>query len=451
MEIKTVLYLFLTLILISSCAVDKKVIWIKQAGDINSKANGFSICSDNLGNVYTTGNFSGKLSISGMDTIESENKNDCFISKYDKNGKILWVKTISGISDETGNSITIDNNQDIIIVGNFYKEIKIAKTKIKAKGNADIFIAKYNKQGVLLWYKILGSYGMDDAHQVKIDNSNNIYVAGRLSHSIKVDNVILKSHGGIDGFIMKLNTEGNLIFGKTIGGKEDDDIDKISFDNNNNIFISGVVSDSVFYDSNLILTTGYLNQYFAKISNKGNLSWIKTYGEDSNHQIWDMNVDKFGSIYLTGYHSGEITINNTKYPSISNQDYSMYLVKFTKRGEFEWFRNFSTKGNGYGHSIAIDKKNNILLSGSFYKSIKIGRKKHKTKNGSGNVLLKFNQKGKIIDKYILSNNGSVDLWEINISKFDNNIIGIGRFTRKLNKKIKTSDNKDILVVKLKNE
>ena len=451
MKITTVLYIFLILTLISSCSVDKKVIWIQQAGDANSKANGFSICSDNLGNVYTTGNFSGKLSFSGIQTIESEDENDCFISKYDKNGKFQWAKTISGGSDESGNSIIVDNNQDIVVVGNFYEEIKIDQTKIKAKGNADIFIAKYNRQGVLLWHKVLGSFSMDDAHEVKVDDSNNIYLVGRLSDSINIDNVVLKSHGGIDGFIMKFNPDGKIIFGKTIGGNEDDDISDISFDNNNNIFISGVVSDSVFYDSSLILSTGYLNQYFAKINNKGNLSWIKTYGEDSNHEIWDMSVGKLGNIFLTGNHRGAITIDNIKYPSVPNRDYSMYLAKFTEKGNLEWFRHFLTKGNGYGHSIGIDEKSNILLSGTFYKSIKIGRKKHKTKSGSGNVLLKFNQKGKIIDKHILSNNGSIDLWEINISKFDSSIIGIGRFTGKLNKEIETGDKKDVLVIKLKNE
>jgi hypothetical protein len=450
MKTITLLYLFVIIIILSSCSVDKKTIWIQQAGDINSKANGFSISSDNLGNVYTTGNFSGKLSFSGIQTIESEDHDDCFISKYDKNGKFQWVKTISGDFDESGNSITVDNNQDIIVVGNFYEEIKIDQTKIKAKGNADVFIAKYNRQGVLLWSKFFGSFRMDDAHEVKVDSSNNIYLVGRLSDSIKIDNVILKSHGGIDGFIMKFTPEGSIIFGKTIGGNEDDAIDDISL-YNNNIYISGVVSDSVFYNTSLILSAGNLMQYFAKINSKGNLSWIKTYGEESNHQIWDINVDRLGGIYLTGYHSGAITIDNIKYPAISNKDYSMYLAKFTEKGNLEWFRHFLTKGNGYGHSIGIDEKNNIFLSGTFYKSIQINRKKHKTKGGSGNVLLKFNQKGKIIDKHILSNNGSVDLWEINISKFDNNIIGIGRFTGELNKEIKTGDKKDVLVIKIKNE
>jgi len=446
----TLFYLFIILTIFSSCSVDKKIVWVEHAGNINSKANGFSISSDSIGNVYTTGNFSGKLSFSGVQTIESEDDKDCFISKYDKNGKFEWVKTISGDFDESGNSIIIDKNQDIIVVGNFYEEIKIDQTKTKAKGNADIFIAKYNKQGVLLWSKVFGSYNMDDAHEVKVDSSNNIYLVGRLSNTIKINNVILKSHGGIDGFIMKFTPEGNIIYGKTIGGNEDDDIDNISLENDN-IYISGVVSDSVFYEDSLILSTGYLIQYFAKINNIGNLSWVKTYGEDSNHQIWDMNVDRLGSIYLTGNHRGSITINNIKHPTISNKDYSMYLVKFTEKGNLEWFRNFQTNGNGYGHSIAIDEKNNIFLSGTFYKSILLNRKKHKTKGGSGNVLLKFNQKGKIIDKHILSNNGSIDLWEINISKYDNNVLGVGRFTGTLNKEIKTGDKKDVLVIKIKNE
>tara|TARA_R110001606_G_scaffold399225_1_gene582537 strand:+ start:4894 stop:6252 length:1359 start_codon:yes stop_codon:yes gene_type:complete len=452
MKIITLLSFFIIITILSSCSIDKKVIWIQQAGDINSKANGFSISSDHLGNVYTTGNFSGKIAFSVTETIESENENDCFISKYNKEGKLQWVRTISGAFDQSGNSIIVDNHQDIIVVGNFYEEIKIDQTKLKAKGNADIFIAKYNSEGVLLWYKVFGSFRMDDAHEVKVDNSNNIYVAGRLSDSIKIDNVILKSHGGIDGFIIKFNPDGKLLFGKTIGGNEDDDIDDIFVDNKNNIFISGVVNDSVFFDSNLILSTGNLNQYFAKINHKGNLSWIKTYGDDANHEIWDMNLDTLGNIYLTGYHSGAITIDNIKYPSLSNGDFSMYLVKFTeKKGNLEWFRHFLTKGNGYGHSIAIDENNNILLSGTFYESIQLDRKKHTTKRGSANVLLKFNQQGKILDKHILSNNGSVDLWEINISKFDNHIIGVGRFTRKLNKEIKTGDKKDVLVIKLKNE
>src|ERR1044071_1882629 len=64
--------------------------WAKNSGGINSDG-GKSVCTDLNGNIYVTGYYAGPIAF-GTATLNSIGTINVFIAKYDKSGNVLWAK-----------------------------------------------------------------------------------------------------------------------------------------------------------------------------------------------------------------------------------------------------------------------------------------------------------------------------------------------------------------------
>ena len=106
-------------------------VWAKQLGGgfTNALANGISL--DNLGNVYTTGQFatagSGTITLTPIDldpgpsvyNFVSNGNFDIFINKLDNNGNFVWAKQMGGLSQDIGTALAIDNGYHVYTIGLF--------------------------------------------------------------------------------------------------------------------------------------------------------------------------------------------------------------------------------------------------------------------------------------------------------------------------------------------
>src|SRR6185503_18881392 len=91
-----------------------------------------------------------------------------------------------------------------------------------AGSGSDIFITKYNAQGGLIWVKSMGSLGNDGAASVTIDSQDNIIVVGAFHGTVDFGGVSLTSAGGFDIFAVKYSPSGGLVWAKRFGGPWDE-------------------------------------------------------------------------------------------------------------------------------------------------------------------------------------------------------------------------------------
>ena len=99
------------------------------------------------------------------------------------NGDVLWAKKGSSYRQDRGNGITIDNLGNYLVVGYFggagVDTANFNGYKLTGYGDRDIFVAKYNTNGDLLWVKAAGSSSSgEEGWGIAVDNDNNIYIAG---------------------------------------------------------------------------------------------------------------------------------------------------------------------------------------------------------------------------------------------------------------------------------
>lgn len=123
----------------------------------------------------------GAIGIGGNITVGTGNKG--FVSKYDANGGVLWVREIGTTS--TSNNISINaikvNSSGVYIIGNFDAAVTIATptpTTLTPVGSSDIFVAKLDLAGNFVWAKQFGGAGFDSGVDLTFGEAGNLYFTG---------------------------------------------------------------------------------------------------------------------------------------------------------------------------------------------------------------------------------------------------------------------------------
>ncbi|MBI3511564.1 MAG: T9SS type A sorting domain-containing protein [Bacteroidetes bacterium] len=159
------------------------VIWARSAGGQNYD-NDVSTCgqADQKGNVFIAGYFSSDTLILGLDTLinSSMNINDMFIAKYSATGNLVWARSAGGIMTEMAYALTTDSVGNAFAGGVFSSSNLIFgfDTLVYSGGVSDIFLAKYDTVGNVIWAKSVGGSMADFVTGAAKDQSENIYLAG---------------------------------------------------------------------------------------------------------------------------------------------------------------------------------------------------------------------------------------------------------------------------------
>ena len=151
----------------------------------------YDVKVDKDGYIYVTGFFSGYDADFDSFTIENpEWGNDCqpmgYIGKLDSSGNWLWVDKFDGIKDQRGsrdNRLAIDNFSNIYVVGGFQERgpnqvATYGPFSLSSNGEWDGFIFKMDKEGNWLWAEGVGSNKTDRINSVAVDVCNDVYVTG---------------------------------------------------------------------------------------------------------------------------------------------------------------------------------------------------------------------------------------------------------------------------------
>jgi hypothetical protein len=200
-----------------------------SAGQIKSESkfsNGVSFVNDAEGNFIVTGYFAAKAvgfgEITIANTDASGQTREAFVAKFTKSGKIIWANSAGGPADDAGNAVCVDQPGNVYVAGDFRSiEFSIGDRKFintDPKGyESDIFVAKYDRNGNLLWAKSAGGSKNDRATGISADASGNVSVSGTLlSRSADFDKVIFSNPDPVNStmaidYVAEYDNDGHII------------------------------------------------------------------------------------------------------------------------------------------------------------------------------------------------------------------------------------------------
>lgn len=156
--------------------------------------HGYGIALDGLGNVYTTGHFKDTCDFDpGVGTFDliSAGLDDIFISKLDILGNFVWAKQIGESSTDVGTSIVVDDSGNVYSAGYFYGVADFdpgsGTTNLTSAGAYDEFVLKLNTSGNFIWAKNMGGMATDIAKSIAVDVAGNVYTTGQFQGTADFD------------------------------------------------------------------------------------------------------------------------------------------------------------------------------------------------------------------------------------------------------------------------
>jgi uncharacterized protein (AIM24 family) len=337
------------------------MVWVKQAGGKNND-EGKSIAVDDEDNLYITGHFMSQATF-GTRKLSSRGKRDIFIAKYDSKGDLLWVNQAGGLGEDRGNGITTDKSNNIIITGAFVGEAKFGGRSLNSSGGSDIFVAKYNGEGRLLWVKQMGGNSYDLGYAVSVDQRKNLYVTGYFKGKATVDGLSLISNGDRDIFVAHYYSNGEMGWVKKAGGPFWDYGYSIVADEMEGVYVTGFFFDKAVFGRRSLVASDQNDVFLAKYSNKGHLIWVEQAGGTSYDRGKSIAIDRRGGVYLSGHFKTETKFGEVRLTA--HGLYDLFIAKYDTNGIFQWLNHAG--GNGYddGSAITLNREGNIIIAGSY--------------------------------------------------------------------------------------
>lgn len=319
----------------------------------------------------------------------------CIISLYltivalSQTPKFHWAKkmlTLNLESSLTNNQIILDDSDNIYVIGVFESTKDFdpgpGVFNMTSTSRYNMYIQKLNPDGNFLWAKSFAS--RDDANPTSIflDKKNQIYITGSYLGPVDFDPGMgvyyLSTYSSNDIFVLKLDSFGNFIWVKSMGGLGIDRGMSIVVDTIGNVYTSGIFSypdsdfdpgPSIFYLS----FSGFRNSFISKLDSNGNFVWAKSFTgvAFSSTESRKIKLDKTGNLFVSGIYIEKTDFDpgvGVKYPDSTN---GIFLVKISATGNFIWLKEFPGISSTYT-SFQMDYNENLIISGQpFNKSIDV--------------------------------------------------------------------------------
>ncbi len=292
-----------------------------------------------------------------------------------------WAKSMGGISDDDGYSITVDSLNNSYITGSFRGTADFdpspSISNITSVGNKDVYIAKYDSLGGLVWVKQFGGSDDDIPSEIQVDKSGNIYCIGQFRQIADFDpspnTANLTALGEDDIFILKLDNSGNFIWVKHIGGVEEDGGTSITINTQDELLITGYFRGSTDLDPgvniNQHISSGKRDIFILNLDNSGNLNWVKQIGGPEEDWGLTIRTDHNDNIYVSGSFDDTVDFD----PDIgistltSTGIFGGFALKLNGLGNFQWAYPIVGSGIGIENAtqLCTDLQSNVYITGAF--------------------------------------------------------------------------------------
>ena len=308
-----------------------------------------------------------------------------------------WAASASGVKNEKTRGIAVDREGNVFLTGEATDEVKFGNSTVKSGGGADFFLTKLDAKGQFLWAHMGGGSLVDRGYGVATDAAGNSYVTGHYqSTDADFSGAKLPNRGDYDVFVAKYDRAGKLAWIQTAGGKGYDYGHAIAVDGKGDVVISGaVVGEAEFGDVKIPNEPGS-HIFCAKYHADGRLVWAKAATGKAGGSGHGIAIDGQDNIYIGGLSSGSGQFGDK--PLVTPKGSSAVVAKLSPQGDVQWITQQVGEPSCLFHEITCDKEGRGWASGMFKDRATLGGETFTTTGDkdSDAFLSHFDTNGKLL-------------------------------------------------------
>jgi hypothetical protein len=323
---KLLLLLALTAIQFTN-AQSPAIEWSKcYGGTSDDRFGGLPIATSDGGYITI-----GQTTSNDGDIAGNHGNTDISVIKVNSLGTVQWQKCFGGSNYEYGTSIIQTTDGGYIFCGNTESNDGDVTGN---HGYTDVWVVKLSATGIIQWQKCFGGTSSDLGFTM-LQVSGGGYIFSGFTYSNDGD--VSGNHGSNDGWVVKLNSSGNIIWQKCYGGGSNESIYQLRPTSDGGyIFVGDSKSNDLYLNGN----HGGADAWVVKLDPSGNMQWQNLLGGTMDEQgIWVSQTSDYGFLLSIDTNStdGQVTGNH------GGRD--GWLVKLNVSGTILWQKCFGGTGD----------------------------------------------------------------------------------------------------------
>jgi hypothetical protein len=313
----------------------------------------YGIAVDGSGSVYVVGYSNGAW---GTPVRPLAGSHDVFVAKLDSDGSLVWNTFLGGSGLDIGTAIAVDEDGSVYVSGDSFGGTW--GTPIRPyTDQSDGFVARLNSSsGALIWNTFLGGPDNDYGNGLALDGNGNVYVTGNSNGTW--GSPTHPYTAGFDAYVARLNRNGTLIWNSFLGGAEGDFGYDIAVDGSGNVYVVGYSHAS--WGSPVRFYTTYADVLVARLDGShGGLTWHTFLGGTGDDSGRGLTVDGNGNIYVTG--ESNATWGSPDRPYTAG--YDAFAAQLNSSGTLISNTFLGGTGQDFSNGIGVDGSGNVYVSG----------------------------------------------------------------------------------------
>ncbi|MCX7000821.1 MAG: hypothetical protein NT106_11095 [Candidatus Sumerlaeota bacterium] len=373
-------------IFIARYNADGTLAWAKRAGGTDYDSGG-SIAALPDGSSIVTGYFIGSATFGPGETyqtiLSSSGNPDIFIAKYGSTGQLVWAKKAGGTDVDYGRGVAALAGGQSFITGTFRGSATFGageanETPLASSGQEDIFLAKYDVNGSLLWAKKAGGSDYDYAYSIAVLSDGSSFITGRFFGTASFGGINLTSAGSGDIFIAKYDTSGTPVWVKRAGGTSNDYGYSVCALQDGSPLVAGTFYLGATFGAGeagqTVLSGSKSDIFIAKYNSTGTLVWAKKAGGAETDVAMSVAAFSDGSSIVTGYFGynsssgssatfGAGETHETKLTSAGYED--IFIAHYKSDGTLSWVKQAGRDRHDFALGVAISSTDDTWITGYF--------------------------------------------------------------------------------------
>ncbi len=339
-----------------------KFLWVSTGGG-EMIDRGYAVACDHLGNAYVTGHFQSPTATFHEVTIRNDGDYDLFVAKYDPAGQLVWIKTGGGAGYDYGHGIAADPMGNVFVAATVAGEGNYDGQSVGHPGPAHLVCLGLTADGTVRWHHAAVGEGSSSGHAMAADQQGNCYLGGYAAGTSMLAGESLGAAGARDLVAAKFDADGRLVWLHSGYGSESAMIHEITADSQGNVWASGMFQGNLKLSDRTISNAGRHDILLTRFDVSGKRLWTRTAGGEGIDYGLGITTDGQGNCYTTGSFTGDVAFERTQQKSQTAAS-DIHIVKLNSEGHLQWFQQGGGVRTDHAYSIVSDGRGSLYLSGA---------------------------------------------------------------------------------------
>ncbi len=322
------------------------------------------------GILYVAGTFEGSVTIED-DTLNSFGNYDNFTAQLSATGVLQDFDRYGGLDADDSRSIAVDHNGNVYVCGSFLDQAIVGSQRVEAIDGfgGDIYLAKFNKAGILLWTTVIGSSEYDEiAPFVAVDTLGHIYLAGGFGGTMKLGAATLTSLGNTDMFVLKLDGAGKVLWARSAGSIEFDQARGLIVEpDGSRVTVVGTFEGLVSFGTAELRSVAKNTDFavWSLAGPNGATQWVRHIGSMNTETIIGITSDLQGGSFVVGAVQGVVTCHDRTLKSNGEFATDILLTHFTRNGDLTFAKLYGGTNEDAALAAGTGGRGDVLITGFF--------------------------------------------------------------------------------------